>query len=151
MTDVSRSETTRQIPIWLAVAAPVTIMAAIFVLSSRSQLPDLDGGRDVQSIAGHFIAYAALGGTLAVLFRALGWSPLRALLVAIVIATLYGVTDEVHQSFVPNRVTDTKDVLVDFLGATAGSLIVMRFVDWRFGTASESSDADLNQPADENS
>ncbi len=50
----------------------------------------------------------------------MGWSPLRALLVAIVLATLYGVTDEFHQSFVPNRNTDPKDVLVDFLGATAG-------------------------------
>ena len=100
------------------VAAPLVVMGAIFFLSSRSQLPDLDGGRDIQSLAGHFVAYAALGASLAVLFRvARAGARMRALFAAIVLATLYGITDEFHQSFVPNRQTDVKDVLVDFLGA----------------------------------
>ena len=108
------------------VAAPLVVMGAIFFLSSRSQLPNMDGGRDIQSLAGHFVAYAALGASLAVLFRALGWGAMRALFAAIVLATLYGITDELHQSFVPNRQTDVKDVLVDFLGACAGGLAAMQ-------------------------
>jgi VanZ family protein len=118
------------------------------VLSSRPHLPDLDGGRDLQSIAGHFGAYAALGASLAGFLRWMGWSATRALLVAILLATLYGVTDEFHQSFVPNRTPDSKDLLVDFLGATAGALAAMRFLDWRFDPPSARSDADRDRPAD---
>lgn len=151
MTDIPEQPLPRNLPAWIAIGAPLVVMAGIFFLSSRSQLPDLDGGRDIQSIAGHFGAYAALGASLAVLLRWLGWSPVRALLVAIVIATLYGVTDEFHQSFVPNRNTDPKDVLVDFLGASAGALAAMRSMDWRAPSTNASSDAAPNPPVDESS
>ena len=70
---------------------------------------------------------------------------------AIALATLYGVTDEFHQSFVPNRMTDPKDLLVDFLGATAGALAAMRFTDWRDDSPTASSDADRDRPVDESS
>jgi hypothetical protein len=148
MTDIPKHDSPRALPAWIAVGAPVAVMAAIFYLSSRTHLPDLDGGRDMQSIAGHFGAYAALGASLALLLRWLGWMPVRALLAAIVLATLYGVTDEFHQSFVPNRMTDPKDLLVDFLGATAGALLSMRLTDWRDDSPSASSDADRDRPAD---
>jgi VanZ family protein len=58
------------------------------------------------------------------------------------------VTDEYHQSFVPNRMTDPKDLLVDFLGATAGALAAMRLTDWWDDSPSASSDADRDRPAD---
>ena len=125
-------------------------MAVIFGFSSRSQLPDLDGGRDLQNVAGHFTVYAALGASLALLFRSMGWGILRSLLFAIALSTLYGVSDEFHQSFVPNRNVDPKDVLVDFLGATAGALVMMRLIDFHTA-ASAKSDADPNRPADGNS
>lgn len=148
MTEFSEPQSPRALPAWLAIGAPVIVMASIFVLSSRPHLPDFDGSADIQSIAGHFGAYAALGAALAVLFRWMGWSATRSLLVAIVLATLYGVTDEFHQSFVPNRSPDTKDLLVDFLGATAGALISMRVIDRWAASASATSDAAPDQPAD---
>lgn len=151
MTEYRESSAQRSLPAWVVIGAPIAVMVLIFVLSSRPHLPNLDGGRDVQSIAGHFLAYAALGATLAVLFRWLGWGVIQALLVAIALATLYGVTDEFHQSFVPNRTPDAKDVLIDVLGATAGALLAMRFIDWRENAPSALSDADPDQPADENS
>lgn len=135
---------------WWMVLAPVAVMAVIFALSSRSQLPDLTPGHDIQNIAGHFTVYAALGVTLALLFRAMGWGPLRVLFVAIVLATLYGVSDEFHQSFVPNRHVDAKDVLVDFLGATAGALAMVRLIDHR-NAANATSDADPDRPEGANS
>lgn len=147
MTDIPKSESPRTVPAWLAVGAPLAVMVTIFYLSSRPHLPDLDGSRDLQSIVGHFTAYAALGAALSGLLRWMGWGATRALLVAIVLATLYGVTDELHQSFVPNRTPDSKDLLVDFLGATAGALVAMRFLDWRNDSASATSDADRDQPA----
>ncbi|HET9659717.1 MAG TPA: VanZ family protein [Thermomicrobiales bacterium] len=131
MTDVEPQESRSSMPPWWAVLAPLIVMAVIFGISSRSQLPDMDGGRDLQNVIGHFTVYAALGATLALLFRSMGWGILRSLAAAIVLATLYGVSDEFHQSFVPNRSVDSKDVLVDFLGATGGALAMLRLLDYR--------------------
>lgn len=131
MTDMKSQPSGGNRPAWWMVFAPLVIMAVIFALSSRSQLPDLDGGRDLQNVAGHFTVYAALGASFALLFRSMGWGVLRSLLAAVVLATLYGVSDEFHQSFVPNRNTDPKDVLVDFLGATGGALAMLRYLDHR--------------------
>ena len=135
-------------PLWV-VLAPVIVMAIIFGFSSRSSLPNLDGGRGLQAIAGHFTVYAALGATLALLFRSLGWSMGRAFLAALVIAILYGVSDEFHQSFVPNRNVDAMDVLVDAIGATVGAAVMIGLL--RAPSANSRSDADPTPPAAENS
>jgi len=131
MTHVKSEQDGGKTPAWWMVLAPFLVMAVIFGFSSRSQLPDLDGGRDLQNVIGHFAVYAALGASLALLFRAIGWGVLRSLLCAVVLATLYGVSDEFHQSFVPNRNVDPRDVLVDFLGATGGALAMLRLLDYR--------------------
>lgn len=149
MTELESQQSNRNSLAWWIVLAPVLVMAVIFGLSSRSQLPDLDGGRGLQDVLGHFTVYAALGATLALLFRSMGWGILRSLFAAIVLATLYGVSDEFHQSFVPNRSVDPKDVLVDFLGATAGALAMMQLLDWR--AANATSDVAPDQPVDESS
>jgi VanZ family protein len=41
-------------------------------------------------------------------------------LAAIALATMYGVSDEFHQSFVPGRSPDRFDVVADCVGATIG-------------------------------
>ncbi len=133
---------------WI-VLAPVVVMAIIFAISSRSSLPDLDGGRGAQNIAGHFSVYAALGATLALFFHALGWRTGRALLAAIVISVLYGISDEFHQSFVPNRSVDSKDVLVDFIGSVAGSVAMLAWLRFR-AAVNARSDAAPTPPAAEN-
>ena len=150
MTESENPESDGNSPAWWVLLAPVLVMGTIFFLSSRSHLPDLTHGNDIQNVIGHFTAYAALGATLALLFRAMGWGILRALLAAILIATLYGVSDEFHQSFVPNRNVDAKDVLVDFLGAATGALAMMRLIDYR-NAANATSDAAPDPPADESS
>lgn len=43
---------------------------------------------------------------------------------AVALASLYGVTDELHQLFVPGRMCDPADWLTDTLGATLGACIV---------------------------
>lgn len=145
MTEVEPQHPESRTPPWWVVLAPIIVMAVIFGFSSRSQLPDLDGGRDLQNVAGHFTAYAALGASLALLFRSMGWGILRSLLFAIALSTLYGVSDEFHQSFVPNRNVDAKDVLVDFLGATGGALAMLRLLDYWAARKHPADDARLDQ------
>ena len=106
-------------PRWLW--GPVVLqMALIFAASSIPNLQHLPGG--MSDKGGHSIGYAMLAG---VLLRALAGGRVRGVtwtrgVVAIVVATLYGVTDEFHQLFVPGRSADRYDVLADCLGASLG-------------------------------
>jgi len=47
----------------------------------------------------------------------------RDLVLAIALATLYGVTDEVHQTFVPDRTGHAVDVGWDLVGALFGAIV----------------------------
>jgi len=98
-------------------SAVVLWAAAIFAASAMpgSNLP---GGYSVQA---HLIEYFVLS---ALLYLALSVDRDRrsAILLAIVLASAYGISDEFHQSFVPMRTPDTIDWLTDTLGAAAGAL-----------------------------
>jgi VanZ family protein len=85
----------------------------IFFLSSREHLPDLlpVEGSDKVIHAGFYGVLAAW-----LLYGAGGPTSRRAYLAAVV-ASLYGVTDELHQHFVPGRTTDVFDWLADTVGA----------------------------------
>jgi len=50
----------------------------------------------------------------------------------LVLTTLYGLTDEIHQIFVPGRACMAFDVFVDMCGATAG-VIVCAVLSWLLG------------------
>src|SRR4051794_31700408 len=94
-------------------------MILIFIASSIPYLGALPGGMSDKS--GHGIGYGILG---AVLLRALAGGRLRGVTwgkaaAALLLATLYGVSDEFHQSFVPGRSPDPYDVLADSIGAAA--------------------------------
>jgi len=100
--------------------ASVLWMAVIFGFSSLpgSAIP---GGVGAY---GHFGAYAVLGGLLFLAF-AHETAPGRAVAYAVLTASLYGVTDEVHQAFVPGRVPDAADWGMDTLGALAGAWLAL--------------------------
>lgn len=78
---------------------------------------------DIVNVAAHFTEYLIFGVLLVLAARRtwpmLGWGKLA--LVAVVFASLYAVTDEFHQSFVPGRMCDAADWLTDTLGAALGA------------------------------
>lgn len=80
---------------------------------------------DIVSVAAHFLEYTVFGVLIFhALFRtAPGQRCALLVLAAIALASLYGVTDEFHQSFVPGRMCDPADWLTDTLGATLGACI----------------------------
>ena len=63
--------------------------------------------------AAHFFSFALLGFLFAKAFN----NPR----IGFVVAALYGITDEIHQSFVPMRQADFWDWVADALGAYFGS------------------------------
>jgi VanZ family protein len=70
----------------------------------------------------HFSAYAVLGILFFRAFQTLGIKTNIRLLIllSIVSASLYGISDEIHQYFVPFRNADLLDVLANTLGAVCG-------------------------------
>ena len=95
-------------------------MAVIFRGSSipGSQIP----GRF--STLGHLGEYAILGALLA-WARSREWRLSRVLVFAVALASLYGISDEFHQWFVPGRMTDPVDCAADALGALLGATLVV--------------------------
>jgi VanZ family protein len=83
----------------------------------------------------HVVEYAVLG---ALCYRALrgsgkgAWRQ-QAISVAILLASLYGASDEVHQAFVPFRESSWLDWLADTGGAVLGATAMHRVVSLRSG------------------
>ncbi|MCG0314156.1 MAG: VanZ family protein [Calditerricola sp.] len=102
-------------------------MTVIFILSSRTS-------QDLQSWFpffssfnwGHFVAYFILAWTYyyALWPKRQTWNIKRW---AVVLAIAYGVTDEIHQYFVPTRHPDVMDLLVDLCGALAAMWLAGRW------------------------
>lgn len=67
----------------------------------------------------HFFAYFILG---ILIYRAL-WGRWKNFFMALFIALLYAVSDEVHQLFIPGRSGEFRDVLIDSAGAATGILL----------------------------
>jgi VanZ family protein len=98
-------------------------MALIFALSSMPDpMPPLT--QRVWDKGLHFVEYGTLAALLVIAFRASGARGWRALVMAVVAASLYGVTDELHQAFVPNRSCDYRDWIADTIGGVLGASAV---------------------------
>ena len=70
----------------------------------------------------HFTAYALLG---ALFLRAFNITRIRhhlklIIILSIILSSLYGISDEIHQSFVPFRTADAMDALADIIGSITG-------------------------------
>ena len=102
--------------LWLPVVA---MMAAIFGVSAMSAPPAPAGVSD-KSL--HAVTYAVLA---MLTLRALAggtWRGVRVgtVLLAWMVASAYGASDEFHQRFTPGRHADWQDVVADAVGAAAG-------------------------------
>ena len=129
MRDAVRQDVTLQM-LWYWV--PVALYAgAIFYLSAQphpeEQLPSFLL-KEVSDKVLHGVEY----GILSLLcYRAYRWTAgsavsRQAVVLAIVTASVYGITDEAHQFFVPFRESSWQDWLADTIGAAIGAL------SWRF-------------------
>lgn len=104
--------------------APVFVwLCFIFILSSfQLKGPDLIWF-DVSGFTQHVVEYGVLGFLV---IRAIGSShnlPTMWAVVAVFLFSLaYGVTDEIHQFFVPGRMFSMMDIVADGVGGFAGAL-----------------------------
>jgi VanZ family protein len=56
------------------------------------------------------------------------WSPGKIKIIAILFVSVFGLSDELHQAFVPARFASVLDFLADCAGAVAGCLFYINFV-----------------------
>ncbi len=104
-------------------------MALIFALSSLSLDAPALRRLLLEDKAIHALEYAILGFLCA---RASleSWPDrprLRVALVGALVAAAWGLADEIHQAFVPDRTGDVVDLFADAIGATLGALACARF------------------------
>lgn len=103
----------------LAWGPVVAWMAVIFALSSRARVPGVDWLADLLTHGVGYLVLCFLVTRALSLGWRLDWSGVP---LAVTLATLYGVSDEFHQAFVPGRRSDPWDVGKDALGAVLGAL-----------------------------
>jgi VanZ family protein len=106
---------------------PAIVFAiGIFVLSSISKLNPPDLGLKIQDKFYHFVFYGAFGFLIARSFSFLKFFqvfPKKYLVYAILFSIAYGISDEIHQYYVPGRFCSFGDFLADSMGAISGILI----------------------------
>jgi VanZ like family len=114
---------------------PVLLYASlIFYLSSlphpEDELPDFLFKKLSDKFL-HLVEYAVLG---LLCYRALRWAAgpsmaRRAVMITIMAVSFYGMTDEVHQAFVPFRESSWLDWLADTLGGVIGAVGLQCFAE----------------------
>jgi len=87
----------------------------------------------------HAAAYTPLGFLLLRAVVGKGVCRRKDLWLAIVIGGLYGISDEIHQHFVPGRFMDWPDAAADTLGVTFGSWIFYKWREYRFARQHQAS------------
>ncbi|HET6764806.1 MAG TPA: VanZ family protein [Longimicrobiaceae bacterium] len=102
---------------WLPVAA---LTGAIFYVSSLSTVPtpEIPGFDKVE----HFATYALLAWLSCRAFAATGMDARW----GVVLASFYGLSDELHQAFVPGRSSDVFDWVADTAGGAAALFLYLR-------------------------
>jgi VanZ family protein len=98
-------------------------MALIFVISSFEL--EVPGIRHfpLRDKGIHFLEYAVLGWLCAAA-SSRTWpsaSAWRTVAFAVFISALWGLSDEIHQAFVPGRSSEVADVIADLFGSMAGA------------------------------
>ena len=99
-------------------------MAVIFGISSLSKAPLPQGMSDH---FGHSLGYAMLAVLVLRALAGATWSGITTVrsLSTVIFCTLYGMSDEWHQSFVPGRTAAWDDVAADLRGAVLGAVFVL--------------------------
>ena len=104
----------------------ITILIAIFIfymssLSFKTGVPG-PGGVVVKSVIYHFLIFFLL--TIFLLISSIkGKVNKNLFLLIIIISFIYGISDEIHQLFVPGRYFTISDILTDFAGSLFAGLI----------------------------
>ncbi len=102
----------------------------IYAFSSMERMPFAFEAKYHTDKLVHGVEYAILGLLLArslrISFRFRSWR--RIVWFALLLGTLYAVSDEIHQSTVPHRQADAMDVVADAVGSYLGARLWIEYL-----------------------
>ena len=109
---------------------PVLIHGILIYVNSSSPYPQTIPDIPFLDKVIHFFVYGLLG---TLIFRAIRDKESASrqtypMILGVIFAALYGISDEIHQSFVPERVADMYDALADILGSICGIWLYQYFI-----------------------
>jgi glycopeptide antibiotics resistance protein len=110
---------------------PAIFWALLIFTFSSSQLPMVGPSYWPDFVAkktAHVIEYAIFSIFLYRALKGSGVGKKQAMVGSIIIAFLYAVTDEMHQSFIPVRTARARDVFFDTFGAALSAYYLWRFL-----------------------
>lgn len=73
----------------------------------------------------HFSIYTAVGLLLMALISTFEMKEKNRIIISLIIGIIYASSDEIHQSFVPERSPMITDVMIDTMGVMLGILIIL--------------------------
>ena len=103
----------------------------IYWLSDQSSLKPFDFGFDYQDKLYHAGAYSIMGLLAWRSFKHGFSSPIILALLSIAFCSLYGLSDEWHQSFVAGRESDSADWVADTIGAGLAVFFCINYANVR--------------------
>lgn len=104
---------------------PILVYCILIFLQSSRPSPDIAPHWPFFDKVLHFFAYALLGALFLRAFNATRMKHYLKLIImlSVILSTIYGISDEIHQYFVPFRTADAMDVLADTFGSVFGVYI----------------------------
>lgn len=102
-------------------SATIFYMGMIFYFSSKSSISVPIDFWGVDKIA-HLLFYIPLSFLFYISFSASGIKR-HVFILSVLFSCLYGISDELHQIFVPGRIASIGDFMADSIGAFIGSFI----------------------------
>ena len=117
---------------WLRSIPMLLVMGGIFYLSSQTgdslspYMPVFPGADKIAHGAAYGLLAASALFALSEKFRR--EKPKQAAVMAVLVCALYGISDEFHQSFVPERSVEALDVLADSVGGVVVAVIWYRYL-----------------------
>ena len=104
-------------------------------LSNDEKAESIDNLQFIVRKAAHFSAYALICALTLCACLSLQFKALTSAVTAISYSLLFSISDEIHQSFVPGRSCEFRDVMIDLSGAVVGAmfiLLVRKIIQKRF-------------------
>ena len=112
---------------------PIVLYCLLIYIQSDKPSPEMIPSFQFADKLLHFAAYGILGILFYRAYRTLRFRDNTKILMALsmVSATLYGISDEIHQSYVPFREAEVADAIADMIGAVCGVCLYQLLVGSR--------------------
>ena len=102
---------------------PVILYCLLIFLQSSQPSPERLPQFPLADKLVHFLGYGILGLLFIRAFQTTRLRPAACIILSILAAILYGISDEIHQIYVPTRHSDPMDMIANTLGSIFGVLV----------------------------